>query len=127
MERLTGRKNGRAYIIGCPVFAIPRIIAMIIQKVVDRCADIEDILGDDYDLARLRELVEADRDGRCVVLPCKIGDTVYQADTERIYGLEVKKVIYDCGHIAFDDEAIGKTVFLTREATEDALKGKQNG
>lgn len=28
----------------------------------------EDILGDDYDMARLRELVEADRDGRCVVL-----------------------------------------------------------
>lgn len=30
---------------------------------------IEDILGDDYDLVRLRQLVEADRDGRCVVLP----------------------------------------------------------
>lgn len=30
---------------------------------------IEDILGDDYDIERLRELVEADRDGRCVVLP----------------------------------------------------------
>lgn len=26
---------------------------------------IENILGDDYDLDRLRELVEADRDGRC--------------------------------------------------------------
>ena len=32
-------------------------------------ADLEDILGDNYDLYRLRELVEADRDGRCVVLP----------------------------------------------------------
>lgn len=31
--------------------------------------EIEDILGDDYDLDRLRELVEADREGRCVVLP----------------------------------------------------------
>lgn len=30
---------------------------------------VEDILGDDYDLDRLRELVEADLDGRCVVLP----------------------------------------------------------
>lgn len=29
---------------------------------------IEDILGEDYDLERLRELVEADRNGRCVVL-----------------------------------------------------------
>ena len=34
-----------------------------------RLAIIEDILGDDYALDRLRELVEADRDGRCVVLP----------------------------------------------------------
>ena len=68
MERLTGRKeNGHAYIIGCPDFEIPKIIGMIIQRVVDKCANIEDILGDDYDLDRLRELVEADRDGRCVV------------------------------------------------------------
>ena len=37
----------------------------------DRLAAIEDILGDgdDYELDRLRELVEADREGRCVVLP----------------------------------------------------------
>ena len=28
---------------------------------------IKNILGDDYDLSRLRELVQADRDGRCVV------------------------------------------------------------
>lgn len=27
-------------------------------------------------LDRLRELAEADRDGRCVVLPCKVGDTI---------------------------------------------------
>ena len=32
------------------------------QAAVDRLAEIEDILGDDYDLDRLRELVEADRE-----------------------------------------------------------------
>ena len=42
-----------------------------------RLKQIEDILGDDYDLDRLKELVEADRDGRCVVLPCRVGDTLY--------------------------------------------------
>lgn len=31
--------------------------------------DVQEILGDDYDLDRLREIVQADRDGRCVVLP----------------------------------------------------------
>lgn len=33
-----------------------------------RLSQIEDILGDEYDLDRLRELVGADRDGRCMVL-----------------------------------------------------------
>lgn len=35
----------------------------------NRLREIEDILGDDYNLDRLREIVKADRDGRCVVLP----------------------------------------------------------
>lgn len=39
------------------------------QTVADRLALIEDILGETYDLDRLRELIEADRAGRCVVLP----------------------------------------------------------
>lgn len=34
-----------------------------------RLSQIEDILGDDYDLDRLREHAEADWEGRCVVLP----------------------------------------------------------
>lgn len=32
-----------------------------------RLMSIEDILGDEYDLARLRELAQADKEGRCVV------------------------------------------------------------
>lgn len=32
-------------------------------------ADVQEILGEDYDLDRLRELAQADREGRCVVLP----------------------------------------------------------
>ena len=47
-------------------------------RIANRLAAIEDILGDEYDLDRLRELVEADRDGRCVVLPCKFGDPVWR-------------------------------------------------
>lgn len=30
---------------------------------------VKTILGNEYDILRLRELIEADRDGRCVVLP----------------------------------------------------------
>ena len=39
-----------------------------LKDIFDRLAAIEDILGDEYELDRLRELVEADREGRCVVL-----------------------------------------------------------
>lgn len=39
-----------------------------VEKVYNRLKKIEDILGDEYDLDRLRELVQADREGRCVVL-----------------------------------------------------------
>ena len=35
----------------------------------ERLKAIEDILGDEYDLERLRELAQADREGRCMVLP----------------------------------------------------------
>ena len=40
-----------------------------VEKVYNRLKKIEDILGDEYDLERLRELAQADREGRCVVLP----------------------------------------------------------
>ena len=36
--------------------------------------------------SRLRELAEADKDGRVVVLPCKVGDTVYMI--ERIFDID---------------------------------------
>ena len=52
-----------------------------IARAFDRLAAIEDILGDEYDLGRLRELVQADQEGRCVVLPAGIGDTVYHITT----------------------------------------------
>lgn len=61
------------------------------QTAVDRLASIEDILGDTYDLDRLRELVEAGKDGRCVVLPCKYGERVYCVYTKQ-------EEDYGCAH-----------------------------
>ncbi len=67
---------------------------------------------------RLRELAQADLEGRCVVLPRK----VYQTDGVRVYEGAVRKVIFETSGIAFDRNAIGKTIFLTREEAEQALK-----
>lgn len=48
------------------------------NEVLIRLSKIEDILGDEYDLDRLKELVEADREGKCVVLPCKVGESIWE-------------------------------------------------
>ena len=109
-----------------------------VDDAVYRLAAIEDILANDYDLDRLKELAEADREGRCVVLPCKIGDTVYEIQMEKITEKTIisipfllsKSVNHLCLHAinnrdaltTIDTENLGKTVFLTREEAEAALK-----
>ena len=66
-----------------------------VGNAIDRLSELEDILGDDYDLIRLREIVEADREGRCVVLPCQPSDiTVYQLrDKKHVISLETKNML----------------------------------
>lgn len=84
------------------------------ETAIHRLAAIEDILGDEYDMDRLRELVEADRDGRC-----HIGRCVECAHYE---GLAVCEFLGDCGGTNW---ICGW--FEPRKAAEDALKGEQNG
>ena len=71
---------------------------------------------------RLRELAEADKDGRCVVLPCK----VYETDGVRVYEHAVRGIIYrTAGGPDFDESAIGKSMFLTSEEAERAMEGRK--
>ena len=76
---------------------------------------------------RLRELAEADKDGRVIILPCK----VYETDGVRVYEHTVREIIYEtAGGPAFDKNAIGKSIFLTRAEAERALRemeGKKDG
>ena len=173
MERLTIRKSD---------FTFPRrgSDAVSVLQCVDRLTDIEDILGDEYDLDRLKvivnqcmtmreevsqrfsltanipidrllELVEADRDGRCVVLPCNPGDFVWVITergskcverwiVHRVYKRDVGGWYFDLKNMMLSQKrpnefemckkavsSFGKTVFLTREAAETVLKGEQDG
>ena len=96
--------------------------------------------------SRLRELAEADKDGRCVVLPCKVGQRVFALlDTDKnISECEVKQIGLgnEIGFIGLEPigargreygvalNGFGKTVFLTREEAEKALEemeGKKDG
>ena len=76
-----------------------------------------------YGIDHIWDIIQAEQTGRLVVLPCKVGDTVYQIDSESVYESEVKWIIFDCDDIAFDERAIGGSIFLTREDAEAALKG----
>lgn len=64
-----------------------------------------------------------------IVPPCKVGDTVYETDGIRIYELTIldislhkNKPYYETDGVDFDDDAIGKSIFLTKEEAEKALE-----
>lgn len=76
-------------------------------------------------LNRLAELEDKIEQGTLIELPCKVGDTVYQTNGVRIYESKVELLIYDCGRWAFNEKAIGTSVFLTREEAEKRLEELQ--
>ena len=139
----------------------------------ERLSSIEDILGDDYDLGqlsvlvnqrmtmredvaarmkmvggipldRLRELVEANQEGRCAVLPCKPGGHMFEIFCGKVWEIIVcgfsirnKREVVDymrmhggyvqCAAIEMDLDLFTLEMYKTREAAEAALKGWQDG
>ena len=99
MERLTKYICGRAH--GAEGVCFEHLTGAYCRGVfeatalVERIAAIEDILGDDYNLERLRELAEANREGRCIVPPCEIGDTVYHITTCKNFSRVLDGTLYD--------------------------------
>lgn len=82
---------------------------------------------------RAAELGKADREGRVVMLPCKIGDTVWFTTVcHGVQPLRIKKIQmyivvkeeHEYGELPVWD--LGKTVFLTREEAEKALEDGGN-
>ena len=111
-----------------------------VEKVYNRLKKIEDILGDEYNLDRLRELAQADREGRCVVLPAKtVFELVWYAgegcDMVCPVSIDGKGCCDFCDHgtLIVEEvpcrqehiERIGVDVFLTREDAEAALRREQ--
>lgn len=106
-------------------------------KLYDAVKSIEGIVP----FERLLELACADKAGQLVVLPCKVGDTIYYTregypiveplkvrtffvgdPTRRGEILHLHMIRTDKFDVSMD--ALGKTVFLTREEAEAALAGK---
>ncbi len=118
-----------------PEEVLPKDKADEIALKLMRLADLESFCS--YD--RLRELAEADKDGRVVVPPCKVGDRLYEVTgrkTISVYKVKAIRVESFGLFIEWDivegfvwqslaginAGEIGKTVFLTRDEAEKALK-----
>lgn len=136
---------------------------MLIEKQTGTIRTAYDPNGDPYlfeatgaEAKRFADIMKADDEGRLLVLPCKVGDTIYEIDLPE-YGVIVCKVIWidyyigPAAHIqgnemvaavslsvevidghgkgscyAFEQSDFGKTVFLAREDAEKALEGTKN-
>ena len=172
MERLTKRENGHTHYprcfeepcggMGCrtedcgfkveicerlalyedtglePEEVLPKDKADEIALKLMRLADLESLCN----YTRLRELAEADKDGRVVVPPVRPvltpilssmlyiiedGDIYEDALYEAVVGMSESgktNVVYTTlsGQMIFEQADIGKTVFLTREEAEKALE-----
>ena len=110
-----------------------------VSELVKDWSDLCTIIGECGGLDRVRALAEADRAGRLVVPPCKVGDTVYEVTSRKTiseYRVKAIRVELFCTFIEWDIVAgfvdksifgvpvdeIGKTVFLTHEEAKKALE-----
>lgn len=116
----------------------PEEVSALVKDWSDLCT----IIGECGGIDRLRELAEADKDGRVVALPVKPvltpilsgmlyiiedGDIYEDALYEAVVGMSESgkvNVVYTTlsDQIIFEQADIGKTVFLTREEAKKALE-----
>ena len=114
------------------------------REATNRLFAIENILGDEYDLDRLRELAQADREGRCIILPdpqktpvLRKGTPVWYVDNEtgeiepgKVFIASYKdgeldsfSVDFECGDFdEFVGSALGNCFFGSKEQAEAALR-----
>ena len=113
----------------------------LIEAAINRLAAIEDILGDEYDLDRLGQFAEAVKEGQCGIPPVKLHQKIFRVFNGEIYEEIIcdaiwrplmprprwKVFVMGGGLGYYWDDVFGKTVFLTREEAEAALRREQDG
>lgn len=103
-----------------------------------------ELLEQEYGVSadRLRELAEADREGRCVVLPCKNGDPVWRLyddcdfpgdcyTKQKCRGCEYRNLFIEeqafCLSMLSQNGKLDPPYYATREEAEAALRREQDG
>ena len=96
-ERLTKRKD-----YGCACWNGDQnlVTHSRYMKLLDALAKYEDVLfdadgGEVISLARLHELAEAEREGRVVVLPCKVADHIFTISTDGVGNIDGDEIWED--------------------------------
>lgn len=143
--RFRHEDNGNCTAVGGFCTAVPAAHCPLLRQYLDTGMTPEEVLPKD----KADEIAEADKDGRVVVLPCKVGDTVWvtrnpwtgkllkkpldaYVNGMKMYshGLYVN-LLFDTRKINgtrdYEINHIGKTVFLTREEAEKALEAMKAG
>ena len=156
--RFRHEDNGNCTAVGGFCTAVPAAHCPLLRQYLDTgmtpeafqsyVVFLQDLIGDQKAseaLDRFRQLVKADRAGRLVVLPCKVGGTLWVTGRDSVpreMRLEAPDIRTACtdednlcmstcsrkpdGFCAYrlrnDGTDIGKTVFLTREEAEKALE-----
>ena len=123
----------------------PVEVSTLVKNWNDLCTIVRECGG----VSRVRVLSEAGRAGRLVVLPCKVGDTLWVTGRDNVpqemelEAPDIRAVCTDednlcmstcnrkpdgfCAYRLRNDGAdIGKTVFLTREEAEKALEAMKD-
>lgn len=134
MERLTVKRSDGRWALANNDGAKPLKQMEKIPIAIDRLAAYEDAMP----LERAQELAQAEKDGRLLVLqkaPPQIGNTVYEIVENAILEnlvtyVDLQRMSCEAssdkgGLVEFYLCEIGKTVFLTREEAEAALKKRK--
>ena len=83
----------------------------------------ETLTGCGCSISRMVELMKADKDGRVLILPCKLGTKVYRIRYKIVdYPGKPEPEITTTWFTPEYREDIGRTVFFTREEAEKALQ-----
>lgn len=114
-----------------------------VDKLTKDWSDLCTVLGECGGITRVKALAEAEKEGRLVVLPCKVGDMLYEVTGRKtisvykvkavrveLFGLFIEWDIVE-GFVwqsltGINAGEIGKTVFLTREEAKKALEAMKD-
>lgn len=95
--------------------------------------DMRDVLADMKSFERTKELLKADKEGRCIVLPCKVGEKVYKVSKVNMesrlfyppkYRYFIDKTTFT--PLSLDYSEFGSWLFTDYEDALKALKEKEN-